>query len=77
MKTQLSHELLESDEEVISDDFLMESKNEHLNISEQLSIPKGGDNMMPSPLMRRMNRNTLPNFQNQGSSGNLDSPAIS
>ncbi|CAG5103468.1 Oidioi.mRNA.OKI2018_I69.chr1.g785.t1.cds [Oikopleura dioica] len=71
-----SHEILESDEEVISDDFLMDSKNEHLNISEQLSIPKGGDNMMPSPLMRRMNRNTLPNFENQGSNGNLDSPAI-
>ena len=74
-----SSELIESDEDVISDDFSLdeEKKDSRFGISNQISIPKGGDSFMPSPLMRRMTRETRPNFQNGDSEDCLASPAIS
>jgi len=74
-----SSELIESDEDVVSDEFLFEEekKDSRLGISNQISIPKGGDSFMPSPLMRRMTRETRPNFQHGDSENTLGSPAIS
>ena len=71
-----SSELIESEEDVISDDFSLEEKKDS-RFGNQISIPKGGDSFMPSPLMRRMTKETRPNFQSGETEACLGSPAIS